>query len=228
MSNTQVIENSDTMELLPYGCVATATALEIPRTISRDDWMALFETIQLLEVKARARLRTIKFWLGDCIRYGEGRWGQDCYQVAIQETGYSDQTLANVAWVAGKIEPSRRRESPAVSFEHHAEVAGIEKKEDQDRWLAEAEKEELSVKALREQIRKEKDEDQGRDPDVWSANRALAQAREKVMAAPIEKWSEILIDHLIVPIGSDRPRVEYEAFLSLLGSGVQELISNDK
>lgn len=214
-------------ELLKYGCTATSTSLTIPASISRDEWMDLFNTLQALEARKRSELRTLKFWLGDCVRYGENHWGQDCYQVAIQETGYSDQTLANVAWVASKIEPSRRRENPSVSFEHHAETASLEP-ERQDKWLDEVEEKKLPVKALREQIRKERDIAQGRDPDVWNANRALAKAREEVAAAPIEKWSEILIDHLIVPIGSDRPRAEYEAFLSLLGIGVQELIGRHK
>ena len=96
--------------------------------------------------------RAMPWWVGDWIRFGETAYGEKHAQ-AISETGLDYQTLANYAWVCGKIEFSRRREN--LSFRTHAEVARFEP-EEQNKWLDKTEKEEWGSNELREEIRNKK------------------------------------------------------------------------
>jgi hypothetical protein len=90
------------------------------------------------------------WWIGDWIRYGSVRYG-DKYAAASQVTGYDAQSLMNMAYVASRFEPSRRR--PGLSFSHHAELAGLPP-EDQELWLDRAEAGGLPVRTLRAELRK--------------------------------------------------------------------------
>src|SRR4051794_11275921 len=94
--------------------------------------------------------RSVGWWLGDWLRYGALRYGER-YELASRITGYDRQTLMNMAYVASRVESSRRREK--LSFSHHAEVAALPQPK-QDWWLGHAEAEELSVRALRGEIRR--------------------------------------------------------------------------
>jgi hypothetical protein len=94
--------------------------------------------------------RACGWWLGDWVRYGNARYG-DRYKLAAQITGYDAQTLMNMAYVASRFAFSRRKEG--LSFSHHAEVAALPQP-DQDSWLETAASEHLSVRALREALRK--------------------------------------------------------------------------
>jgi hypothetical protein len=89
--------------------------------------------------------RAGNWWLGDWVRYGNARYGER-YETAARVTGYEVQSLMNMAYVASRFEISRRRET--LSWSHHAEVAALDPS-DQDAWLDRAERERLSVLALR-------------------------------------------------------------------------------
>ena len=90
------------------------------------------------------------WWLGDWLRYGNERFGER-YVRASRITGYDVQTLMNMVYVASRFEPDERREG--LSWSHHAEVAAHEG-EDRRRWLDLAESERLSVRCLREELRR--------------------------------------------------------------------------
>ncbi|HEV3377905.1 MAG TPA: LmbU family transcriptional regulator [Thermoleophilaceae bacterium] len=90
------------------------------------------------------------WWIGDWVRYGSVRYG-DRYTAASRVTGYDIQSLMNMAYVASRFDASRRRRG--LSFSHHAEVAGLAP-EDQELWLDRAEAGNLSVRALRAELRK--------------------------------------------------------------------------
>jgi signal transduction histidine kinase len=96
--------------------------------------------------------RSVGWWIGDWLRYGNARFGER-YVRAARITGYDTQTLMNMAYTASRVEISRRREN--LSWSHHAEIAALEP-EDQDRWLERAERERLSVRSLREELRRER------------------------------------------------------------------------
>lgn len=94
--------------------------------------------------------RGVGWWIGDWLRYGNGRYGEK-YAQASKITGYDTQTLMNMVYVASNVHPSWRREQ--LSWSHHAEVAAMSI-EEQDRWLELAERSRLSVQDLRQLLRK--------------------------------------------------------------------------
>ena len=90
------------------------------------------------------------WWIGDWLRYGNQRFGER-YVRASRITGYDVQTLMNMVYVASRVPPEERREG--LSWSHHAEVAAAEPG-DRARWLDMAETERLSVRCLREEVRR--------------------------------------------------------------------------
>lgn len=96
-----------------------------------------------------AMTRCSQWWLGDWVRYGTGRWGEK-YKEAARITGYDIHSLRNIAYVAGRVEVSRRRDN--LTWSHHAEVSSLDPVE-QDRWLDLASSEKLSVSDLRIELR---------------------------------------------------------------------------
>jgi hypothetical protein len=87
--------------------------------------------------------------LGDWLILGENKFNER-YRRAADNVGLEYQTLRNYAWVARKFQLPRRR--PALSFQHHAEVASMDV-EAQDRWLSLAEENSWSRNQFRRQIR---------------------------------------------------------------------------
>lgn len=66
--------------------------------------------------------RSVQFWIGDWLNYGEKAWGTR-YEEALQKTGLDYRTLRNYKWVASSIPLSLRRDT--LSFHHHKEVANL-------------------------------------------------------------------------------------------------------
>lgn len=96
--------------------------------------------------------RSMQWWIGDWINYGSKKYGET-YKAAIQATGLAYGTVRNFQAVCGQFELSRRRDS--LSYQHHADVCGLEKK-DQDELLDIAERDGLSCAKLRELVRQKK------------------------------------------------------------------------
>jgi hypothetical protein len=96
--------------------------------------------------------RSAGWWIGDWLTYGNHVFGER-YARASRITGYDAQTLMNMAYVASRFDVSRRR--GMLSWSHHAEIAAMEP-EEQDYWLERAENDRLSVRCLREGIRRER------------------------------------------------------------------------
>jgi hypothetical protein len=110
--------------------------------------------------------RSVGWWIGDWLHYGNARYGEK-YAQAAKITGYDTQTLMNMVYVAGSIHPSLRRER--LSWSHHAEVAAMDP-EDQRHWLDRAEESRLSVRDLRLLVRKSR----GREkPDAVTRKAAV-------------------------------------------------------
>jgi hypothetical protein len=121
--------------------------------------------------------RSAGWWIGDWLNYGNARYGER-YVRAAKITGYDVQTLMNMVYVASHIEPSRRREK--LSWSHHAEVVALGPTE-QDGWLDRAENDRLSVKCLREALRRSRMVSAGdEDGDGDESPRSRAKQREHV------------------------------------------------
>lgn len=99
------------------------------------------------------------WWIGDWVRYGNERFGER-YVRASRITGYDVQTLMNMVYVASRFEPDERRE--ALSWSHHAELAAVDPAE-REQWLDLAESQRLSVRCLREEMRRARRLEQAQD-----------------------------------------------------------------
>ncbi|MGP3966793.1 LmbU family transcriptional regulator [Streptomyces sp. 6N223] len=122
--------------------MATRVGLKIPGPLPFDEWeQAGLKIFRIAESSC--------WCLGDWLLYGKSRYS-DRYRKAIEAAGLDYQTLRNYAWVARQFELWRRREN--LSFQHHAEVAGLPS-EEQDQWLDRAEREGWSRNKLRDQLR---------------------------------------------------------------------------
>jgi len=117
--------------------IAQVSQLDTTRYVSFEDRHLTFHEDTPYEVWAavlkqlKAAEKNIQWWVGDAIRFGERRYGET-YSQALEETDYAYDSLSNMAYVAGRFEPSRRRDN--LPFSHHAEVAA-EPEEEQDRLL---------------------------------------------------------------------------------------------
>jgi hypothetical protein len=123
----------------------TATSWDGHAGMSVSEWTAQGRRLGVLG-------RGVGWWLGDWLRFGNAAYGER-YGPAARITGYDKQSLMNMVYVASRVEPSRRR--ARLSWSHHAEVAAFEPA-DQDDWLHRAERDQLSVRCLREAIRTER------------------------------------------------------------------------
>ncbi|MFF3941616.1 LmbU family transcriptional regulator [Streptomyces phaeofaciens] len=116
--------------------------LQIPTGMAYDEWERSGR--QLAGV-----LDSSSWWLGDWLVYGKDHY-TDRYQRGIRSVGLSYQTLRNYAWVARRFGHARRR--PALSFQHHAELASMPV-EEQNFWLDRAEERQWTTKQLRGALR---------------------------------------------------------------------------
>jgi hypothetical protein len=126
------------------------TSLAFPAPLAMGDWLAIGEELFVINDASA-------WWLGDWLVYGQNRF-PDRYKRAVEETSLHYKTLRNYAWVARKFDVSRRHDG--LSFQHHAEVAGLPA-EEQDAWLTHAEQHGWSVSMLRKRRRGHR----GTEPD---------------------------------------------------------------
>ncbi|NUT51777.1 MAG: LmbU family transcriptional regulator [Saccharothrix sp.] len=87
--------------------------------------------------------------MGDWLVYGQEHYA-DRYRRTVELVGLDYQTLRNYASVARRVAMSRRK--PALSFQHHAEVASLPPAQ-QELWLARAEGGKWTRNQLRRQLR---------------------------------------------------------------------------
>jgi hypothetical protein len=140
-----------------------------------DEWQSFGPRIGLVSKSAH-------WWLGDWVRFGQRHYDQR-YQRASELTGYDEQTLMNLAYVAGRFEISRRREM--VSWSHHAELAKLGLAE-QELWLSRTTAERLSVRKLRAELRSAEQAAQspGTSDSAGLEVRALRSQPERSIVCP--------------------------------------------
>ncbi|MBB6421396.1 LmbU family transcriptional regulator [Streptomyces sp. AK010] len=162
------------------------TALQISQGISIGEWCDLGRHIFVIADSSA-------WWLGDWLIYGQAKY-PNRYKHAIAETSLDYQTLRNYAWVARRFSPDRRREK--LSFQHHAEVAGLPE-EDQDRWLGQAEEQRWSRNELRRQIRRSREVERGAAADVVHFQVSLIADQKQRWEAAAERTEKNLADWII-------------------------------
>ncbi|SDI16710.1 hypothetical protein SAMN05421505_13653 [Sinosporangium album] len=128
------------------GAVLTRrTSLSLPERMPLEDWKRVGRQLTCINDSST-------WWLGDWLVYGREVY-PDRYRRAIEDTALDYQTLRNYAWIAGRFLKHRRR--PALSFQHHAEVAALADHL-QDMWLDRAEQHGWSRNTLRTHIRRDR------------------------------------------------------------------------
>ena len=148
----ELIEGKTTTQA--RGSIQKRVPRALSRSLTRTSWLPR-EDIPLSDwVDHGRRLgvigRCVGWWVGDWLRYGNMKFGER-YAWASRITGYDTQTLMNMVYVASAYDVSERR--PNLSFSHHAELAALPAAE-RKRWLDQAEANRLSVRCLREEVRR--------------------------------------------------------------------------
>lgn len=123
----------------------TAVGLALPETLTFEEWSGIGSALQGVN-------RSLMWWIGDWLRYGERRWG-DTYTQAVEQTGKAYDSLRAAKAVAERIQFDRRRST--LSFSHHAEVAFLPR-EIADSLLDIASERRLSTRELRAEVSRAK------------------------------------------------------------------------
>lgn len=131
-------------------CELSTTNLTFKRDVSKEEWMDVFKALKQVE-------GCVQFWIGDCLAYRQQKWGM--YDDIADETGMAKQTLKDTKWVSENVKSSLRKDN--LSFNHHKEVASLPP-EKQELFLNMAVENKLSVRDLRNEIKKEKRNDEAR------------------------------------------------------------------
>ncbi|GAA2704206.1 LmbU family transcriptional regulator [Actinoplanes palleronii] len=171
--------------------LTTKVGLHLPAGLAFEDW-------ERAGRKLSGLLNSSSWWLGDWLVYGADHYA-DRYERGISEAGLKYQTLRNYAWVSRRFEVHRRR--PALSFQHHAELASLPTDE-QESWLDRAEQMVWSTKQLRNAIKAERDGNtQQTDPAATTRRLAVPDNRvqwwHKAAAqagTDLEEWVTATLD----------------------------------
>lgn len=140
----QIVQSSDGGWLFK-SFKLTTTGFQISGKLTFEEWKAAGELFGQTD-------RSRNWWIGDWLTVCESSWG-DKYRLAVDITGLTPDALSNIASVCSKVQLPFRNGN--LSFSHHVVVAP-EIPEMQDRWLKQAEKDNLSVIKLRRLIAEEK------------------------------------------------------------------------
>lgn len=176
---TETAERPRTAPKVGYG----ETELRLPKRLAFEQWLDICKGLGAMS-------RAHQWWIGDALNEGERRFGEEWSQgeVAI---GIAEQTQANWKWIAGAIDPSRRRESP-LTFSHHAEVARLEP-ELQDILLGDAIANLWTVRQLRDAVAL-KDGGAPAEPEpkehtkLTDAEQASIARRLETLQESFERW----------------------------------------
>ncbi len=194
VENTSLVSTVD-VGLVTNVCLLSPVALRFRHDLTLDEWQDV--GVQLRQIESG-----VSWWIGDWLRYGEHNYGET-YAQAVEQTDLSYQTLANTVWVAGKVEPSRRREN--LSFKHHAEVASLEPVE-QDSLLTEAEMRKWNSMQLRNAVQTYK-----RELKIAGSISGIEMTDVELLnedALTIDDWPKADLIIVVPPIHHDYQRNE--------------------
>jgi N6-adenosine-specific RNA methylase IME4 len=150
MSSEPTIADKQTGEIieLPHRIERRETGLIIANDTSFEEWQSMGDWLQSAE-------RSLMWWIGDWMRFGEHKWGEK-YAQAIDATGQSYQTLRDAAWVSGAFGLSER--SDKLGWSHYRQAASVKDKSARSLILRDAEQEGWSVRETRAAVNRIKNE----------------------------------------------------------------------
>ncbi len=120
------------------GIEFSEAALSLSGNMSFQKWLETGKSLTTMR-------KSIPFWYGDFLNYGESKFGEK-YAQAFDPEGDEYKFVQTAKWVSKRIPPSRRH--PKLGWQYHFEVADLAD-EEQDELLAKAEKEKLPVSKFR-------------------------------------------------------------------------------
>jgi hypothetical protein len=97
--------------------VASEMSLTLPYGLPFSEWCAV-------GAKIGRRYRSLKWWIGDWLNYGERAYGE-MYAQGMDSTGLDYAVLVQYAYVSRKFPPESRHES--LSWSHHQAAAPLER-----------------------------------------------------------------------------------------------------
>lgn len=136
----------------------TTVAAIVPANISFLNWERTWAAVGGVRESS-------KWWQGDLLLVGELRY-KEKYSQALDQTSAEYGTLRNIAYVAGKFTPERRR--PELTWSHHQAAAGVPA-EVADTILGQAAEMDWSVAQVRMAVREWKEEQDNTKPDAVPA-----------------------------------------------------------
>jgi hypothetical protein len=190
MNGVNEMAGAEREQLSPrHRAMTRRTSLSFPAPLAMGDWLAIGRELFVINDASA-------WWLGDWLVYGQSRY-PDRYRRAVEGTSLHYKTLRNYAWVARKFDPSRRHD--ALSFQHHAEVAGLPP-EEQDVWLDRAEQDGWSVSMLRKRLRGHRDPDaltrasETLGFDLYPERRRRWQEAAERAGTTLDDWISTVLD----------------------------------
>lgn len=137
------------MDLIKYkNCKFEKNELIISESITKDEWKEIGSGLTIIN-------GSVQIWIGDWARFGEKRGfytDTKTYNEIAEITGYSPKSIKEFKYVAENVPSSIRMDDN--SFGHLQLVASLTP-EKQTEFLNKAVEEKLSVRDLREEIRKD-------------------------------------------------------------------------
>ncbi len=143
--------------------------LSLPKDTTYDTWESLGKSIRLAG-------RSVMWWLGDWLVFGDDHF-KDKMSQAADVTGYDAGTLSNVMSVCRNV-PHKNR--CGLSFEHHKEVAGLSPAQ-QEKFLDKAQRNHWTRAELRGAIA---DAGLRKKPKVKAAKRKTKKEKAAEQTAP--------------------------------------------
>ena len=192
---------------LPDGVRLTEQGLDLPAGLSFGEWEEVGQALFWIKERLVEAQETTAWAIGDWLDYGEFKYGEKFAQ-AVEMFGRSESRLQNIQWVARNIPPQRRRKT--LSFRHHAEVAGLEPR-DQDKLLSRAEQEGLTSQDVRQERRKLTGGEEYAKDD---AEIALDNAVDAVKHLPVRSWAVSIMGGLVKPLKHEARPNAYWQFLN--------------
>jgi len=126
------------------------SSLVIDNSVTNEEWKQLGQGLRQIE-------GCVQFWIGDWARFGDkkgftGKYTDTKVYDELEEiTGLNHQTLKDYKYISDNVPSSLRNDD--LSFNHHREVAKLTP-DKQTEFLNRASEEQLSVRDLREEIRR--------------------------------------------------------------------------
>lgn len=114
----------------------------LPAALSFERWQEIGSTLQQMH-------RSINWWIGDWLAYGEDNFGEDAYQAIQAVTGRGDDSINQTVWIAKSFPPHLRIDG--VSWSHHRAVADLDPVE-RTELLTTAAREHWSTRVLRDEV----------------------------------------------------------------------------